>query len=244
MFNFLDVLDDYSCLFFDRNKTLLFQHIPRTSGRAIIERLKTELFMQSLSQRKVQTNTELDSFLQLPLGYTVNLLSGHITTKQVKNISIEDKRRIDIITWYRHPVSRMISNYFLAKNFCLENQIKYLTIEQYIEDQPENVMLNNWLLSEPCDTLSQVLDNLKERYAFIGLKEKNDLCAYILGYLLDICQSPFSILNAKNEDCLYPQSVLVAIQEKSLLDIAFYDYLFGRYEQIYLDPNKIKHCYY
>jgi hypothetical protein len=242
MFNYLDVLEDFSCLRFNQNNTLLFQHIPKTNGNSIIHRLRTELFVKSLYVYHKNGEEQLDAYFQLPSAYQVKFISGHINTKQINNITPAEKTSIDIFTWIRHPISRMISNYYSDEFFKFENQVRYSNLEEYVKAQPENVMLNNWLLSKPCQTLPDVLDDLKDRYSFIGVTEKNDICAYILGTLMEICQSPLPYLNKKTQSVTYSNHILGMIQEKSRLDIAFYNYLVGRYENITGIKNKIKEC--
>lgn len=92
---------------------LISIHIAKTGGRSFYEILKNE-YGEAVDPRTRRVDyfpgKDYSNTLVNRIPGNIGVLHGHLHYKHIKDIHLKDKPRI--ITWFREPVDRVISNYY------------------------------------------------------------------------------------------------------------------------------------
>ncbi len=170
----------------DKNKVgvieLISIHIPKTGGRSFHEVLKN-VYGESLDKRyekehffpKPGKSKKLSG--DLPKG--IRGIHGHLTISQVKHII--DAYQPKLITWVRHPVDRVISNYYYFMRRIREgdtpvkqrSKINYTLMEYASQPKRRNRM-------------TMILNGMELKdFFFIGIMEQFEEDLKILSKMMD-----------------------------------------------------------
>ena len=154
---------------------LIFVHIPKTAGTTF----KSLLVNANIKHNEV-INITSDSFnvkhnnrSGLPGSVSVNpdssikIITGHFSAARILSILPPDLNGIELISWVRNPIQRMISNYhyylkggtYFGERSLSSRKYDIIDVKTYCTHVDKN------------NTLNQFIDIPIEKFKFIGISE-------------------------------------------------------------------------
>lgn len=179
---------------------IIFLHIPKTAGSTFKQILRNEYPENKRFEIVVRDKALMtDEFLQLPSDKkeSLDLLYGHMEF----GLHQKFQKEVKYITFLRDPVSRVISNYYYLLrtpyhpyyDTVIKNK---LSLKDYIE-QDINPSLNNGYIkflsgqNEVTENAyQQVIENLENHFAVIGITEQFDESILIMKEVLKWKSTP------------------------------------------------------
>ena len=225
--------------------TIISLHIYKTAGStflAIIDRQyrKDEIIYANI----------------VGIDNTIALLE-HETAEQKKKIKIVHghfgfgwhrffQNSVQYITFLRNPVERLISDYYYNKTFKGGHNHLYasrMTLEEYIlcdeiinVDNGQTRFVSGDFTTPygKCSDvmLQQAIDNIEDRFAFVGLTERFDetlvLCRHYLGWK-NLYYEQMNV--TKNKEKKKDERIAALIAERNQIDIQLYKYAHDNFEK-------------
>jgi hypothetical protein len=206
----------------DNNVEFLSMHIPKTAGitfREILYRVYGNEHVLAINRGELR---KMDKSLPNLLQAQHRVIHGHLHYKEL--IPVRQKAQ-NLVTWFREPISRVISNYYynITHEYPKRKQenpnLEMLSLEEFIE-KPNRI-----------NVMSQFMDGLElEEVFFLGFQEQFVEDLKHLATMLDWPQEAVDEtlrLNdnreVKQERGPVPDSVKARIMELNKKDIELYE---------------------
>jgi len=205
---------------------LLSLHIPKTAGTSFYSTLEESYGFSKVSRFDIKPNIQQVLLNHLPyvesvLPATFQVLHGHFAIEEMYRL-FPAAQQYPIITWLRHPVERVVSNYFYLKErlqffmkeheqnrAMLDKMMK--TIEEFAATPINQNRMSSFLQGKPL-----------QEFHFVGIQEfyQEDL-AY-LGQLLQRNLVAFEVNKTAHKDPQLDLSVYQLIEHHNDADMALY----------------------
>ena len=236
----------------EKEKTVIFLHIPKTGGLTLTKIAKKNYDSSSIYEVR-NAKVDIDKFRQLSIEEKrkIKLLAGHVRF----GIHEDIPQQSTYITMLREPVERVISAYFYMRS--TPNHPFHKKISQ--KDTFEDFLETRWpgfnngqvrMLSGvggkvkygKCDRemLETAKYNLNNFFSVIGITERFDefliLCQRSLGYKFPL----YTKVNVTKKRPLKEQiskKALRIIEEDNALDLELYNYVKEQFEQSFKGSN-------
>lgn len=167
---------------------LVSLHIPKTAGTSFRNMLKQVYGEEAVvrfdinQQGHIKINEEDFEEASVPNGVVV--LHGHFHAHNFKKL-VQLNRDVPWITWLRHPVDRVISNYYYLDG-VLSSIIKQSNRALNIQSKMQRTLLEYAQSDIARNVISKFLKGIElEELAFIGLQESLDVDLPKLAHALD-----------------------------------------------------------
>jgi hypothetical protein len=222
---------------------LIFLHIPKTGGTTmwpILERLYGAEQVMRVNQEKRRGYSIYDAardFLQ-EHAYDYSVVGGHFRSFAVHTATDRPCRFIAVL---RHPVKRIISNYFFIKrkphHWRRQRFEEIDNLEEGVELMQSNHQVR-CLADLPKDVevteadLETAKRNVAQHFAGIGLTERFDESLILFQQALG-WSTPyyFATKNAAQERPQVPDDIMQTIRERNALDLALFDWVNQRMDE-------------
>jgi len=235
---FYDSINEYIKQSFEDidDSILVYLHIPKAAGNTSIGQIKQHL-QPNFSLQWNDIDGSMEELTETAEKY--KLVSGHLWDEHV-NILRENNLSHYTVTFLRHPIKRIISQY---RYMCTPSHPEY---EKFIEKYPKfddfalNEIEPNYIakvLVGEAKSFDDYWNKLKERYAFIGLSEFYNTSMAILMNALSL---PYKIAEKKNvtvettsnSNLLIDYKIYQKLVKIHSLDIQMFDYLNTQYAKL------------
>jgi Galactose-3-O-sulfotransferase len=152
------------------------------------------------------------------------------------------------ITFLRHPIDRVISAYYFARNYKLHPKhhiVRRMTMDEYVRSWPNHNVQTKYLSGRPftgdwhageCneEMLELAKENLATHFSLVGLTERFDeglaLLKIIFGW--NIAQyAKFNVTRSRPRKNTLSSSTLELIAERNRYDVALYDHVVPMFEE-------------
>lgn len=220
---------------YDKDKSLLFIHIPKCGGSSLIQVIKG-WFKTACHEHYYQPETA-----SMPQKYPLKkgtCIYGHFNRK--RGFGIEDyyPDAEQFITFLREPLEIAISNYFYWKwtlrPYRLElgtlkegDQWDFRDIQDFFEKRPRSHMLDFL----PRDLNATNFQNvLEETFIYIGITEDLDTSVNHLAKRLGFPQTQVERLNKSRRDEELPDRLRDKFIEENKLEYSIYNYAKSHYD--------------
>jgi len=215
---------------------LVYLHIPKAAGNTSIGQIKEHL-QPNFSLQWNDIDGSIKELVETDVEY--KLVSGHLWDQHI-NILRENDFNHYAVTFLRHPIQRIISQY---RYMCTPKHPEYESfLEQYpnFDDFALNEIKPNYMarvLVGGAKSFDEYWNKLKERYAFIGLTEYYNTSMVILMNALSL---PYKIAEKKNVTVQTAENTNLQIDYKVYnklekihsLDLQMFNYLNAQYSKI------------
>jgi len=127
---------------------LLSIHIPKTAGRTFREILKSQYGVDGVLSLDHHYLTKHNEQLADHPTDQYPVIHGHLPYQQISKVALPSSR---YITWLRHPVDRVISNYYYYKHSVFPAKLKrnpsaqLISIEDFIKRPKRRNIINQYL---------------------------------------------------------------------------------------------------
>ncbi len=234
------------------NNLIVYLHVPKAAGNSSIGSIKEHYEKSKI--KSIQWNnidSSFNEFVSEHKNNQYNLVSGHFRFKHVQKL-IDEDINFDLVTFIRHPVERIISQY---KYQCtevepnhLEFRKKFPTFDKYAYNAVGANVVSR-ILVQGALSFDEYIKKIKNRYMFVGLSEYYNLSMLLL---LNYFGMDYSI--AKRRNITHPNKFNTFdvsmktynyLLEKHSLDVQLYKYFENEYKDIskkyikYLIQDKI-----
>lgn len=201
---------------------LISIHIPKTAGTSfyhILQQVYGEHLSISFKRRDYMKLIREKKELQF--DKSVYVVHGHLYYHEVKKL--HQTHQAKLITWLRHPVNRVISNYEFFTSSLHEPHRNLANYEINKHRLDEDILT----YAEKIENRNRMSDFLKgirlEQMLFIGIQENFRKDVERLGNLLDWPSVEIPTLNrGVNRKTIYPKAVLNQIANWNQRDIELY----------------------
>lgn len=211
----------------DSKLKLLSLHIPKTAGTSFFSTLEEVYGYQNVVRfdikphiNKVLLNNELYTQPQLPKSYTV--LHGHMPLDELY-FTFPQANQYPIITWLRHPVERVISNYYYLEN-RLQHFIKDYTQHRAILDKMMRTLEEFASAEINRNKITKFIGQRDpEHFAFIGFVESYEKDLSLLSQHLQCKMQSFTHNQTERQFQQIPERIRRHIAALNEEDIAYYE---------------------
>jgi hypothetical protein len=224
---------------------LIFTHVPKTGGtslRGVLGRHYPASHSMHIKKRDNYNNAR--SILTQPKAQrdALRLIAGHLSYgihPYLDGPSIH-------VTLLRHPVKRLISDYFFTRSLSDDKKpenFMQTSIEEYAQNPQHNQPFVRAFygfnfdptsperpsdpFALPADALEIAKNNLREHYQVVGLTEEFDASLMLMKRALGWKNVYYHVMNVTRQDPLRdklsPETIQV-IEQACAQDIAFYNY--------------------
>lgn len=215
---------------------LVYLHIPKAAGNTSIGQIKEHL-QPSFSLQWDDIDGSMKELIETDVEY--KLVSGHLWDAHI-NLLRENNFNHYAVTFLRHPIQRIISQY---RYMCTSKHPgnsdfleKYPKFDDFAIKEIEPNYIAKVLVGE-AKSFDDYWNKLEERYAFIGLSEYYNTSMAILMNALNI---PYKIAEKKNVTIENDSNSNLIIDYKTYqklakihsLDIQMFDYLNTQYAKL------------
>ena len=162
---------------------LVYLHVPKAAGNSSIGSIKSKIGIENF--KSIQWNdidNSWDNFIQSHINNPIKLVSGHFRMKHVLRLE-EANVDYNLVTFIRHPIQRIISQY---RYLCTDkdpNHIafrkKYPSFDLYARKGVGANVISR-ILVQGALSFDDYLSKLKKRYRFIGVSEHYDFSMFLL----------------------------------------------------------------
>lgn len=161
----------------------MFLHIPKTAGssfgtelakaRAPYRNIHVDYTDQSVPVRD-QMDASVQTFIDEMDTTPYRSCSGHFNITQANRIA-ESHPDSRLITFLRHPLKRVVSDYRYARTPAHPPHLDFIsrfpTLDDYVNAQATHNKMFKLLVAKSNAGMPEALDYLDQRYSFIGLVE-------------------------------------------------------------------------
>ena len=237
------LLDNYTQLFEKSDEEfrdlLVYLHVPKAAGNSSIVALKNNFDAKLV--RSIQwddIDTSWNKFIEDQQLQAHNLVSGHFRYKHVIEL-INSKIDFKLITFIRHPIERIISQYKYTCSDKVKNnkefKEKFPTFDLYAHNGLGPNVVSR-ILIQGALSFDDYINKLKKRYVFIGLSEHYDLSML---FLMNYLGFEYKITERKNVTIAndfnqfeISKKTYDYLLEKHSLDVQVYEYFNNMYNDI------------
>ncbi len=176
-------LQDYIKEKKEKTDLWVFHHIPKTAGSSLVAELLANAtpyhnivpdYLDVKTPHSVKIKNAVNLFLKKQKTIHFNSVSGHLFPTHLQQIK-EKNSQSKIFTYLRHPVKRIISEYYyscspihpLHQSF----REKYPLFNDYINDPIEANKQAFYMFQDRNINAKDALKLMQEQYDFIGLQE-------------------------------------------------------------------------
>ncbi len=227
-----------------QRRKLIFLHIPKTGGMTLIN----EILARNLPAEELRTDIkgtkDYQDFLDTPLDEKEKLacVGGHIFF----GVHESFKSPCRYVAFVRHPVGRIISNYYFTKRnqgHPRHAEARTMPLEQYVLSK-DDIELSNvqvrLLAGFPEGRLDetdlvQARANIEKHFACVGITDQFDASLLLMAKLLgfkNIHYTPWNIgWNKKTPRTDRMEEVRQAILSRNQLDLDLYNFCAKRLER-------------
>lgn len=154
---------------------LIFVHIPKTAGTTFKHLLgnagikPNEVIIVNSDEFNIKHNNRcgLPGSVSVNPGSSIKIITGHFSATRILSILPPNSNNIELISWVRNPIQRMISNYhyylkggtYFGERSLSSRKYDIIDIKTYCTHVDKN------------NTLSQFIDIPIEKFKFIGISE-------------------------------------------------------------------------
>jgi len=235
---FSDSINEYIKKSFEDidDSILVYLHIPKAAGNTSIGQIKQHL-QPNFSLQWNDIDGSIKELIETEEKY--RLVSGHLWDSHI-NLLRENNFKHYSVTFIRHPIQRIISQY---RYMCTP---KHPESEQFLEKYPKfddfalNEIEPNYIakvLVGGAKSFDDYWSKLCERYTFIGLSEFYNTAMIILMNALNL---PYTIEEKKNvtlktsanSNLLIDYKVYNKLEKTHSLDMQMFNYLNVQYSKI------------
>ena len=239
------------------SQNLIFLHIPKAAGstlRRIIRRQYTDSQVHVVSSvPDLQQSISQFRSLPQPERAEIRCLMGHGTYGLHEDLS----GSTEYITMFRHPVSRVISNYYYVRRspeHRLHEEVtkSEMSLHEYVSSGV-NAVLDNQMVrdvtgmkSEKPDekTLRKAKTNLDDQFGVVGLVERFDESLLLMKQRYgwnDVSYRKRNVTSSRPRREDLPENLIYEIEERNQLDAELYQYaaraLSRELQQVQLNPS-------
>ena len=137
----------------NKSLELISIHIPKTAGRTFLTALASHYKKRVTTVDKLpgwsnEVNQKKLPISNVPSG--IECLHGHFLYKQIEGLMISSDIRL--ITWFRDPVKRVISNYYynqfenIQRMTDIHNPVdRTITFEEYVLKKSKQNLMSKWI---------------------------------------------------------------------------------------------------
>ncbi len=223
------------------NTLLVYLHVPKAAGNSSIGSIKVKVGKEN--SRSIKWNDIEKSWSDFIVEHQekpLSLVSGHFRFKHVlalKEANVDYK----LVTFIRHPVERIISQY---KYSCSENVPNYLEFRNKFKTFDDYAYRGvgpnavSRILVQGALSFEEYLNKLKDRYAFVGLSEHYDFSMFMLmnslGYDYEIAKKKNVTIKDSFNQFDVSKKTYDYLLEKHSLDVQ----LFNHFNDLYVSISK------
>ena len=154
---------------------LIFVHIPKTAGttfknllgNAGIQHNEVIDIDSDITDVKYNTRRGLPGAVSVNPGSSIKVITGHFSASRILSILPPNLNGIELISWVRNPIQRMISNYhyylkggtYYGERSLASRKYDIIDIKTYCTHVDKN------------NTLNQFIDIPIDKFKFIGISE-------------------------------------------------------------------------
>lgn len=204
------------------NPELLSIHIPKTAGRTFREILKSQYGVDGVLSLDHYYLTKQNEQLADHPTDRYPVIHGHLPYRQISKVALPSSK---YITWLRHPVDRVISNYYHYRDSVFPAKQKrnpsaqLVSIEDFIERPKRR------------NKMSQYLEGIDlEALFFVGFQEQFKADVVRLGRKLQwrISELPLQMRVNENKRTKQsapslPEELIMRIRKCNEKDLALYE---------------------
>ena len=230
-----------------KNK-LIFIHIPKTGGSTLHQIIGRQYNSRSILN--VKNSREADQFKALPLKekHKTKVLKGHMAFGYHKAFSTPDT--VGYITMLRHPIDRVISNYYfilnrknhhthtklIANNYSLKDYVTSGVIANAENAQVRLLSNNIYAPHGECTPkmLGQAKENLDRYFSVVGINSMFDASVLLMKNELNWQIPLYTRENVAKQKILrsdIDEETLQVIKKYNALDIELFEWATLRLEK-------------
>jgi len=215
---------------------LVYLHIPKAAGNTSIGQIKEHL-QPNFSLQWNDIDGSIRELVETEVEY--KLVSGHLWDEHINLLRENDFNHYSV-TFLRHPIQRIISQY---RYMCTPKHPEY---EKFLEEYPS---FDEFALKEiepnyiakvlvgGAKSFDEYWSKLKERYAFIGLSEYYNASMVILMNALNLPykiaeKKNVTIQTAENTNLQIDYNVYNKLEKIHSLDLQMFNYLNVQYSKL------------
>ncbi len=205
---------------------LLSLHIPKTAGTSFYSTLEESYGFSKVSRFDIKPNIDQILLNHLPytesvLPSTFEVLHGHFAIDKMYSL-FPASQQYPMITWLRHPVERVLSNYFYLKErlqffmkeheqnrAILDKMMK--TIEEFAATPINQNRMSSFTAAKPL-----------EDFLFVGIQEFYQEDLTYLGQLLKRHLVAFEVNKTAKKESQIDPSIIQMIEHYNAADMALY----------------------
>ncbi len=219
----------------------MFLHVPKTAGSSFGSELARARqpyrnIHVDFTDASVPIRKQMDLAVQKFIGElderTFRSCSGHFRISHADAIARKCPNS-DLVTFLRHPVDRVISNYRYARTpahpYHKEFRERFPDLESYVDMPGRQNTMFQFLIRDQAATIPKAIAYLDERYAFIGLVEMYSMSFNVIFRLFGENRLPTfhtrrTLATAENAVMVTPE-VRRIISELNWKDVALYEHV-------------------
>ena len=224
---------------------VFFIHIPKTAGTSF--RRELEILLQPATNVYPDyTKTDEPIRFQRPeLVRELNkrddlqelrLATGHMPYSEARNIS---GRPVALLTFLREPVERMISDYrYQLSDAHPMKEIarkRWTDFEAFVSHQSTSNKMYRFLAMNNHEPVDEVISRLEEKFLFVGILEKYELCFRFITETLGLQSNPNVYANRalpnNKAQTEFSDSIMARMAEQNDKDYAIYNHFKSLWEK-------------
>ncbi len=231
----------------ESKKLIIYLHVPKAAGNSSIGSIKSEVGVENF--KSIQWNDVDNSwgdFIKEHERRKFKLVSGHFRMKHILEL---DKYEVDykLVTFIRHPVERIISQY---KYLCTDKDPNYIEFRKKYPNFDDyayrgvgpNVVSR--ILVQGALSFEEYLVKIKRKYDFVGVSEHYDFSMLLLmnylGYDYTVSQKKNVTIKNQHNQFEVSKKTYDYLLEKHSLDVQIFEHFNGLYNDI---SKKFIHYY-